>query len=262
MGTMASQITSLTIVYSTIYSGTDQRKHQSSPSLIFVREIHRGPVNSPHKWPVTRKIFPFDDVIMIAWAAVGALWLAYSQVSVTHLMIRTHFLSLARSKLRLCSANHRTGYFSNLVCEWLSIISVYSEQETENGPWSGPSTGFRSPNDLQWLYWKDRAPVVCSDHITGQVLVGMLVSVHMCVNYWAYWDFWAGLSLYRNPWLVADELVTLKLECRWTYMMQSSNGKVFRVTGPLCGEFTGHRWIPCTKASGAELWCFLWSVPQ
>ena len=64
MGTIASQITSLTIVFSTFYSDADQRKHQSSVSLAFVRGIHRGPVNSPHKWPVTRKMFPFDDVIM------------------------------------------------------------------------------------------------------------------------------------------------------------------------------------------------------
>ena len=63
-GTMACQITSLTIVYSTVYSGADQRKHQSSASLSFVRVIHRGSVNSPHKWPVTRKMFPFDDVII------------------------------------------------------------------------------------------------------------------------------------------------------------------------------------------------------
>ena len=65
MGTMASQITNLTIVYSTIYLGADQRQHQSSAVLAFVRGLHRGPVNSPHKWPVTRKIFPFDDVIML-----------------------------------------------------------------------------------------------------------------------------------------------------------------------------------------------------
>ena len=64
MTAIASQITSLTIVYSTVYSDADQRKHQSSASLAFVRRIHRGPVNSPHKWPVTRKMFPFDDVIM------------------------------------------------------------------------------------------------------------------------------------------------------------------------------------------------------
>ena len=64
MGTIASQTTSLTIVYSAVYSDADQGKHQSSASLAFVRGIHREPVNSPHKWPVTQKLFPFDDVIM------------------------------------------------------------------------------------------------------------------------------------------------------------------------------------------------------
>ena len=92
MGAIASQITSLTIVYSTVYlagstnplrasrpatsasvwvsratvySDANQRKHQSSAPLAFVRGIHRRPVNSLHKGPVTRKMFPFDDVIMI-----------------------------------------------------------------------------------------------------------------------------------------------------------------------------------------------------
>ena len=64
MTMLASQITSLTVVYSIVYSGVNQRKHQSPASLAFVREIHRGPVNFPHKWPITRKMFPFDDVIM------------------------------------------------------------------------------------------------------------------------------------------------------------------------------------------------------
>ena len=64
MGAMASQITSLTIAYSTVYWEADQRKHQSSASLAFVRGINRVPVNSPHKWPVTRKMSPLDDVIM------------------------------------------------------------------------------------------------------------------------------------------------------------------------------------------------------
>ena len=67
---IASRITSLTIVYSTIYSGPDQTKHQSSASLAFVRGIHRAPVNFPHKWPVTRKMFPFDDFIMLCFATV------------------------------------------------------------------------------------------------------------------------------------------------------------------------------------------------
>ena len=59
MSAMASQITSLTIVYSIVYSSTDQRNHQNSASLALVRGIHRWPVNSPHKGSVTRKMFPF-----------------------------------------------------------------------------------------------------------------------------------------------------------------------------------------------------------
>ena len=65
MGAIASKITSLTIVYSTVYSDAYQRKHQSSASLAFVcGEFTNDLVNAPHKWPVTRKMFPFDDVIM------------------------------------------------------------------------------------------------------------------------------------------------------------------------------------------------------
>ena len=65
MSMMASQIAGISTVYSTVCSGADQRKHQSSASLAFVRGIHRLPVNCPHKGPVTREMFPFDDVIMV-----------------------------------------------------------------------------------------------------------------------------------------------------------------------------------------------------
>ena len=61
---MVTQTTGVSNVYSTVRSGADQNKHQSSASLAFVRGIHRWPVNSPNKWLVTRKMFPFDDVIM------------------------------------------------------------------------------------------------------------------------------------------------------------------------------------------------------
>ena len=64
MGTTASQITSVTVVYSSVYPGADQRKHQSSASLAFVRGIRRSPMNALYKRPVTRKMFSFDDVIM------------------------------------------------------------------------------------------------------------------------------------------------------------------------------------------------------
>ena len=64
IGMMASQITGVSIVYWTVCSGANQRNHQSSASLAFVRGIHQLVVNSPHKGPVTRKMFPFDDIIM------------------------------------------------------------------------------------------------------------------------------------------------------------------------------------------------------
>ena len=64
MGVIAYRITSLTIVCSTFYTGVDQNKYQSSASLAFVRGNHRGPVNWPPEWPVTRKMFPFDAVIL------------------------------------------------------------------------------------------------------------------------------------------------------------------------------------------------------
>ena len=45
-------------------------------------------------------------------------------------------------------------------------------------------------------------------------------------------------------------------------MMTSSNGNIFRVTSDVWGESTGHRWIPLTEASDAELWYFPWSAPE
>ena len=70
MSMMESPITGVSIVYSIVCSGADQRKHQSSASLAFVRGIHRGPVNSPYQRPVTWKIFPFGDVILMIPGAV------------------------------------------------------------------------------------------------------------------------------------------------------------------------------------------------
>ena len=86
MNAMAYQITGLSIVYSAVCSGPDQIKHQGSASLAFVKGIHWWPVNSLHKGPVTRKMFPFDDVIMLrfvlsvlymtgtAWPVSTACW--------------------------------------------------------------------------------------------------------------------------------------------------------------------------------------------
>ena len=75
------------------------------------------------------------------------------------------------------------------------------------------------------------------------------------------------LSAMKTSWYLT--ITSYKIDTRFCctvyccdYMMTSSNVNIFRVTGHLCGEFTGHRWIPLTKASDAEFWCFLWSAPE
>ena len=106
MEAIASRITSLTIVYSIVYSDADQRKHQSSASLAFVWGIHRWPVNSPHKWPVTRKMFPFDDVIIYGfWDKLVA--------GPSYACIKTFKLSLKRKKnISVPSEKHISYWFT------------------------------------------------------------------------------------------------------------------------------------------------------
>ena len=80
------------------------------------------------------------------------------------------FLSLTQSKLRLCSANHRAGYFSNLACDWLSITWAYSEQETESGPWSCMSEGH------QWFKWWLIASPVPSHYLNQCWIIGTYIT--------------------------------------------------------------------------------------
>ena len=93
MGAIASQITSLTIVYPTVYSDTDQRKHQSSASLAFVRGNFTGDRwIFPAQRPVTRRMFPLDDVIMEQYLASNihmncALCVYHWSLSPTSLLI-------------------------------------------------------------------------------------------------------------------------------------------------------------------------------
>ena len=94
---MASQITSTSTVYSTVYSGADQRKHQSSTSPAYVQGIHRWPVNSQHKWPVTRKMFPLvtssctDNFWVVAFSANLLLWWLWQCV--------LHFIIIIKSEV-------------------------------------------------------------------------------------------------------------------------------------------------------------------
>ena len=71
-----------------------------------------------------------------------------------------------------------------------------------------------------------------------------------------------NVTFHGPPILTEIRLINIRMRVWISYciMTMSSNGNIFRVTGPLCGEFTGHRFIPRTKASVAELWYFLWSA--
>ena len=90
MSAMASQIISFPIVFLSVYTGADQRKHQSSASLAFVGGFHRWPVNSPHKGPVTRKMFPFDDGIM-EHIEVETNWLHFTDDLFKWMFLNRHF---------------------------------------------------------------------------------------------------------------------------------------------------------------------------
>ena len=131
---LASQITSLTIVYSIVYSGVNQRKHQSSASLAFVREIHRGPVNFPHKWPVTQKMFPFDDVIMVYKQIIGTecrnkLEEIFNDSCVCHnldidLMLKSYMDMLINTR-RHYNYNSYDSVLKYLRLRHLDLVSIY-----------------------------------------------------------------------------------------------------------------------------------------
>ena len=133
-------ITRLTIVYSTVYSDADQRKHQSSASLAFVRGIHRGPVNSPNKWSVTRKMFPFGDVIMI-WTnysllLFGSLGTIFSCDQAALWMVQSVRLSVRPSvRLSVCQS-HLFEYVPIILSSWnfqelLPVTKVTSMQKVK-----------------------------------------------------------------------------------------------------------------------------------
>ena len=154
MSVMASQITSLAIVYSTVYSGADQRKHQSSASLAFVRGIHRWPVNSPHKGPVTRKMFLFDNAIMIPsiceqqgsqctpWHTLK-LWNGLGG-SLHSIIWCTGF------DLDICKIDHfNAGFTKYFNRKPIKVPSIAPQIQRSNTYWFYRDT--RSPNDLRWL---------------------------------------------------------------------------------------------------------------
>ena len=135
MSAMASQITGVSTVYSSLCPGADQRKHQNSASLAFVRGIHPWPVNSTHKGPVARKMFPFDDVIIIftcgsvvpSYIGSARLWPHHSPCCLARLT-RPSRSEMEHSFVQWCAHqrhNPYSGYYileKNFACPYTKCI--------------------------------------------------------------------------------------------------------------------------------------------
>ena len=182
----ASQITSLTIVYPTVYSGADQRKLQSSASLAFVRGIHRRPVNSLHKGPITWKMSPFDDVIMLNHVD-NTTWLC------NHIVIKW------KGAIAYSRPNFKLYFYYDCLCSW-----------TEHKPFLR----------YHWL---------------------------INVNFNQPFHCWREYSGRVNTMAIHDDVI------KW---------KHFPRNWPFVRGIHRSRWIPHTKASDADLWCFLWSASE
>ena len=138
-----------------------------------------------------------------------------------------------------------------------------------------------------WVYWLDASHEECKNDMMFKFSMCYEICTYCCEFLWLYYQF---LRIHING-LIQEGRNSIALELRlsctnlliwWIYpwsmgcftgteailcllqchMMTSSIENIFRVTGHLCGEFTGHRWFPHTKASDTELWCFLWSAPK
>ena len=153
MSAMASQITIPSIVYSTVYSGADQGKLQSSASLAFVRGIHRCAVNSSHKWPVTRKILPFDDVIIIELQHTTAKQLVHSHCSDVKWVSR-HLNSPASG--RLVQEFVQTNIKINIKTpdNWPFVREYTGDGwvPLTKGQWYGKLFHVKSPLCIAWLW--------------------------------------------------------------------------------------------------------------
>ena len=130
MSTIASQITSLTFVYATVYSDVDQRKHQSSASLAFVRGIHREPVNTPRKGPVTQKMLPFGDVIMIVSNTEYNATLVRLIENVTG-GLNSHNWLMSLIRRNASSVGNNIHFLeSTFICHALNLIVVFHDIST------------------------------------------------------------------------------------------------------------------------------------
>ena len=134
--------------------------------LILVRETQNFMLKHP------RAKYLIENLILaVFWAIPKSSYLGHGLIIITpQYSVWARFLVVAQSKLRLCSPNHRPGYWSNLPCDWPSTAWAYSEQETENGPWCN----YSSMPLIAVLAWY-RVP---SDPVPGYMTHALVITPH------------------------------------------------------------------------------------
>ena len=378
MGAMASQITSLTIVYSTVYSDADQRKHQNSASLAFVWGIHRdrwiprtkGQLRGKcfhlmtsscnrRRWkkisklrvtglcegnpPVTGRFLSqkvndaekvsiwwrhHENRVSYAWGSIGMLmqgrYLCLQQPRTWHFKCGTWHFKCGQSVYQgLDISNVVSHFIKDLTFQMWSVSfprtwhfkcgqSFYQGLDISN-------VVRQFPKDLTFQMWSVSLPrtwhfkcgqsvymtITCGDSIStlvircpgncdkttkmwfkkgqqpfclGRNMLASRLPIIMIIVIWLYsfkrivrlileWYhriLTVDNSRCRNRIILANSVNTMVADALapCTAMMTSWKGNIFRVTGLLCGDLTGHRWIPRKKASDVELWCFLWSASE
>ena len=156
--------TSLNIVYPTVSSGADQRKHQSSASLAFVWGIHRWPVNVAHKGPVTRKTFLFDDVIMESptWTARAVLHANGQHYSETLIHWLTHKPQTNKITVEIGDRNN-IHHVLFLICLWACHHTLPTElclNLLKNFPPVNIFSWFYTIVNPRLTYWTSRSYLI------------------------------------------------------------------------------------------------------
>ena len=177
MGVVASQITSLMSVYSTVYSGTNQRKHQSSASLAFVRGIHPWPVNSPHKYTGTPKMLPFDDVIMNSHPVDMSVQICPKY---TAFILSPHVTHMQR----VCT------WFTLFIAVWLFLQYYFNTIQLLSNLWYEGHTESQNLN-LSCLDNEDvvgAAPTGDAPTLSAWSTISLLTTMRLILEVWRYID--------------------------------------------------------------------------
>ena len=181
----------------------------------------------------------------IIWTNAGILLIGPLGTNFSEMLIEIHTFSFKKIHLKLSSGKWRPFCLGLNVLNLIHFLLLF----------------------LQCRVWYHVTVVDCICYYMYQVRIAPIGNKSPLIQVMAK-DRSPGINnADQVPYitLLADELhltyITTLDELGY-HLMMSSNGNIFRVTGPLCGEFTDQRRFPLTKASDAELWCFLWSAPE